>query len=313
MNKEMFNMRSLGPLVLLFGLLTVCGCKENAPEDYRVFIASFNDEKEALRLLTKTTSLPKNRRILFISKYFKGRKYHPATKKRIKKQRSKPKTKKEATNVRPQPIETLSTSFTYLDCMTYVEHVLALAATERADYVAFLRRLVDVMCDAKGQPLMNHHRSHFTSHWADVNETKGYLVSVARGHKAAKTRKVTLNKVGENRTFYIEDRFMISKKEQTIHYFPKEAILAGQADLKSGDIIAMVCDKEGLDVLHMAFYVEEGNKKFMRHASYSDNKVMDQDLTDYLTKKGYVKGLMVLRPTLGAAEPFPYEFLPRKR
>ena len=309
----MFNMRSLGSLLLSFSFLFLGGCKEQRSTTPRIHIASFADEKEAKRLLTRTISFPKEKRVLFISKYFKGRKYRPETKKRIKKQRSKPKTKKEATNRRPLPIETLSTSFTYLDCMTYVEHVLALAATEKADYVAFLRRLVDVMGDGQGQRLMNHHRSHFTSHWADVNERKGYLVNVARGHKAAKTRVLTLNKVGENRTFYIEDRFMISQGQKTIHYFPKNAILAGKADLQSGDVVAMVCDKEGLDVLHMGFYVRAGDKKLLRHASYKDNRVKDQDFTEYLEQKGYVKGLMVLRPKLAAKEPFPYEFLPRKR
>jgi len=205
------------------------------------------------------------------------------------------------------------TSFQYLDCMTYVEHVLALASADRPEYAgAFLPRLLDVMFDARGGVLYCHLRNHFTSQWADVNERKGYLTNVARNHPLAAKREVVLNKVGENRTFYVEDRFMIASGPQTVWYFPTPSVLAHTAPLASGDVLALVCDKEGLDVTHMGFFIEQHGKRFLRHASLTRNRVVDQDFDTYMREKKGLVGLMVFRPRLAAPEPPAYRFVARR-
>ncbi len=277
-----------------------------------VAVKSFADAAEVERIIATARSVPVGRRVPLISRYFLGRRYHPETKARVKKQHAKPKTKVEATNELPLPVNTLPTSLQYLDCMTFVEHVLALAAADRPDYVgAFLPCLIDVMYDAGGGPLLNHLRNHFTSHWADVNERKGYLVNVARGHPAAVKRVVLLNRVGANRTFYIEDRFMIAREPQIIHYFPTEAVVARRVPFRSGDIVALVCAKEGLDVLHMGFAIEHGRQWLLRHASSKLNRIIEEDLAGYLKGRPEVIGLMVLRPRLAAPPPPRYRFRPK--
>lgn len=269
------------------------------------------DKTEVERVIATSFSLPVQRRVEFISRYLLGRKYRPETKERIKKQHAKPVEKKEAENAVPMPVEKLRTSMTYLDCMTFVEHVLAMAASSKPAYEnEFLQRLIDIMFDAGGQPLMNHHRSHFTSHWGDVNERKGYLLNVARNHPAAVSRELYLNRVGQNRTFYVEDRFMIAESPQVMWYFPVQAVLEHRAPLKSGDVLALVTDKEGLDVTHMAFYIEYSQKRWLRHASLKLNRIVDQDFDQYLRDGKHIKGLMVFRPLLKAAAPAIYQFKP---
>ena len=267
------------------------------------------DAVEVERLIANTSHLPVQRRVEFISKYLKGRKYHPETKARIKKQQTKPVEKVEAANAEPLPVEFLRTSMTFLDCMTYVEHVLAMAASSKAAYHdEFLCRLIDIMFDAGGQSLMNHHRNHFTSLWADVNERKGYLINIARNHPQAAKRELFLNRVGNNRTFYVEDRFLIAEKLQQMWYFPAATVLDRRAPLVSGDIVAMVTDKEGLDVTHMAFYIEHAGKRWLRHASLKLNRIVDQDFDQYLRESKHIRGLMVFRPLLQASSPAPYLF-----
>ena len=283
--------------LLIFLLPLLSPLQSLAEESPTVHLEDYSDRVEAERLLKAAKGLSGPRRLLFFSKYFLGRKYRPETKKRVKEQRSS-KGKVEAKNEHPLPVESLKTSFEYLDCMTYVEHVLALSATEGLEYEDFLQRLIDVMFHAKGEPLMNHLRNHFTSRWARVNEEKAYLKNLARGHPLAKTREVLLNRVGENRTFFIADRFMIFAEEEIIHYFPKDVILEGKLALKSGDLLAMLARREGLDVLHMGFYVEEKlqAKPMLRHASYSKNRILDQDFEQYLKRNDYFDGLLVFRP-----------------
>lgn len=299
--------------LLLFLLLVILSEMARAnPEPPVIKLRESGDQAEAERLIRQILPMDGVRRIEFVSRFLLGRKYRPETKERIKKQtrQLKKPEKREATNANPLPVEFLRTSLTYLDCMTYVEHVLAAASCTDfdTDYQCFLNRLIDIMFNADGTPLMSHQRNHFTSQWADVNEAKGYLVNIARHHAMATKRIVWLNRVKKNRTFYVEDRFMIQKEPQIVWYFSRDTVLAGKAPLRSGDVIAMATAKEGLDVTHMGFYIEKDENKLLRHASLKLNRVVDQDLNEYLREQKSVIGLMVLRPVLQAMIPFQYRF-----
>ncbi len=296
-------------LCLIFTATSLSG-KDAAPV---VNLSGPDDRAEVERLIASARALPVQRRVEFISKYLLGRRYHPETKERIKKQSSKPAEKKEATNAEPIPVEFLRTSMSYLDCMTYVEHVMALAASEKPEYYGtFLCRLIDIMFNAGNQPLMNHHRNHFTSFWGDINESKGYLINLARNHPQAVRRDLILNQVGANRTFYVEDRFMIATSPQTMWYFPVETVLKTLVPLASGDVVAMVTDKEGLDVTHMGFFIEYGGRRWLRHASLKLNRIVDQDFDQYLRDGKHIKGVMAFRPVLKAAPPARWRFVTGK-
>lgn len=296
-------------LRLVMLLLMMPACLHGEPALPSVNLPESGDQIEVERLIAKTVTLPVQRRVEIISKYLLGRRYHPESRDRIKKQGGKPVKKLEATNAEPLRVQFLRTSLTYLDCMTYVEHVLAMAASTRPAYHdEFLCRLLDIMFNTSEPVLMNHHRNHFTSSWGDVNERKGYLVNIARNHPLAERRVLFLNRVGNNRTFYVEDRFMIAAQPQIMWYFPAKAVLGHGVPLASGDVIAMVTDKEGLDVTHMAFYIEHSRKRWLRHASLKLNKVVDQDFEQYLRDGKHIKGLMVFRPVLRAAPPVLFKF-----
>ena len=297
-------------LRLVFLLLMLPACLHGDTALPAVNLPESADRVEVERLIGRTASLPVQRRVEIISKYLLGRRYHPDSRDRIKKQGGRPVKKTEAANAEPMPVQFLRTSLTYLDCMTYVEHVLAMAASTRPAYhEEFLCRLLDIMFNTSAPVLMNHHRRHFTSSWGDENERQGYLVNVARNHPLAERRVLFLNRVGNNRTFYVEDRFMIATQPQIIWYFPVNTVLGHRVPLVSGDVIAMVTDKEGLDVTHMAFFIEHSRKKWLRHASLKLNRVVDQDFEQYLRDGKHIKGLMVFRPVLRAAPPARFKFI----
>ena len=299
------------PVILTMALFLFFGGRVSAQVP-TVRVPDFRAAPEAERIIAAALRVEPQRRIAFISRYFLGRKYHPETKQRIKSQRAPARPKQEAANPQPLPVEVLPTSFVHLDCMTYVEHVLALASADRPSYAgAFLPRLIDVMYDARGGALFSHLRNHFTSRWADVNERKGYLVNMAREHPAAAKREVVLNRVGDNRTFYVEDRFMIASGPQVVWYFPTPAVLSGAAPLRSGDIVALATEKEGLDVTHMGFFIEHHGKRILRHASYTLNRIVDQEFDTYLREKKDLLGLMVFRPKPAVPEPPAYRFVAR--
>jgi len=277
-----------------------------------VAVRSMSDSLEAERLLRASERMPFSRRIEFLSRYFVGRRYPAATKKRIKKQRKKV-PGAEARNRRRLPVEFLRTSLWSLDCMTYVEHVIALA-NARSDYRgSFLLRLVDVMFAANGLPLTNDRRNHFMSVWAAENAKKGYLNNVASDFSKTNSRTVTLNKVGENRTKYVEDRFMIAEAPWTYQYVPRAVLREEFSTLSSGDILCMVRDIEGLDIAHVGFAIESRTGWMFRHASWSGNKVVDQSLGKYLDGQTKVLGCMVLRPTEAGRIPPPYRFVPERK
>lgn len=303
-----FSIRQIFLFLILYNFLGNYAFAEEIAVN-KIRLQNFDDKKEVERLIGMSQKLPATRRIEFVSGYLLGRKYRPETRARIKKQKRKKVEKKEAENKFPLTVDYLRTNLKFLDCMTYVEHVLAIASAENPEYqTGFLAHLVDIMYSANGSVLLNHLRNHFTSQWADANEHKGYLTNVARNHRLAVRRVLFLNRVKQNRTFYVEDRFMIAKDPQIMWYFSIDKILSKEFTPESGDILALVTDKEGLDVTHMGFFIQKGQKSWFRHASLKLNRIVDEDFYDYMRNHKTVKGLMVMHPVLKAKPPATYLF-----
>jgi hypothetical protein len=63
--------------------------------------------------------------------------------------------------------------------------------------------------------------------------------------------------------------------------------------LKSGDFVGIYTDEEGLDASHTGIIIKKTGKVFLRHASSKSQKVVDEDLSEYMKNK---PGLIVYRP-----------------
>ena len=82
------------------------------------------------------------------------------------------------------------------------------------------------------------------------------------------------------------------------HYIPKADVSRALKDLRSGDIICMVTNVEGLDVSHVGMALVENGTVRLLHASTGPMKVVTESrtLTKYLAARPSVIGIQVLRP-----------------
>ena len=62
----------------------------------------------------------------------------------------------------------------------------------------------------------------------------------------------------------MEDAYLIYKRPSKIPYFTFDTLKKHKTLLSSSDILAIVCDKEGLDVVHMGFFIQKSSGDFFR-------------------------------------------------
>jgi hypothetical protein len=86
--------------------------------------------------------------------------------------------------------------------------------------------------------------------------------------------------------------------DQAICVLPQEAIEANEANIRSGDIIALTTAIEGLDITHTGIASREKDGRIhLLHASSSGQvEVSELPLVDYLKKVKKNTGIMVARP-----------------
>ncbi len=247
-------------------------------------------------------------RVAFLAGYFLGRPYTPATKARVTRQRSG-RSQGEARNSRPRPVRELPIRFSHADCVTYLEAVLALASSGPDFAGSILPHLLDLRFDRDGGPLYEHQRNHFMSDWARRNEDRGYLRDVTGDFPEVATRVETLNLRDGNRTYYVKDRCLIFRSPTRIRYVPNEVLRAEAARLHSGDILVFASGLPGLDYVHVGFVVRRRGSLYLRHASSSKDRILDQELVPYLEDHPGMLGATVLRPLDAVVHPQPYRFV----
>ncbi len=88
----------------------------------------------------------------------------------------------------------------------------------------------------------------------------------------------------------------LNKGNYTI--LPKATIAEHEAQLKTGDIIAIATNKKGIDYAHTGLIaVDENGKAHFLHASQTKKKViMDDTISAYMNTVSSHTGIAVLRP-----------------
>ncbi len=192
-----------------------------------------------------------------------------------------------------------------VDCQTYVETVLALAAARSVEDVE--RRLNDLRYDGEVAFARRHH--YFEAQWLEANVRKGYVRPATRRWFAeeAKTwnKSVTLalwkSRPRKDHFQLPDDRAPIG--DLKIDYIPLETFRARARDIPSGAIFAVVReDRPNVPhmVTHMGFVVQRDGKSLVRHAGRSiHQKVVDEPLADFVRRhaayrKWKVLGVMLL-------------------
>ena len=206
--------------------------------------------------------------------------------------------------------ERLIVNLREMDCMTFVENVLALAeasASGTPSWQTYLEKLQQIRYrDGKIEDYTS--RLHYTSDWIYENEKKGLIaditkeiggVPLAMDVSFVSTHPESYMQL-QSRPEYIA---VMAKKEKEInsrqyYYIPKEEIDKREAQIRTGDIVCFVTSIKGLDISHVGIVHKEGDKMTFIHASSGKKRVIfnEESLQDYVLGIKKSKGIMVLRP-----------------
>ncbi len=201
-----------------------------------------------------------------------------------------------------------------VDCMTFVENVVALSLCYKNKKTSFadFKSTIKTVRYLNGKINGYISRLHYFSEWIEDNERKGLVTEVSvTSHPLAQTLSPRINFMSSNPQLYealrkhpadisrIKDReCAISNRRVT--FIPKEGI----SDIENmkkivvdGDIIAILTSIQGLDISHVGIAVWKEDGLHMIHASSTQKMVVEDTLllTDYLQRNKKNIGVRVIR------------------
>lgn len=206
--------------------------------------------------------------------------------------------------------ERLIVNLREMDCMTFVENVLALAeasASGTPSWQTYLEKLLQIRYrDGKIEDYTS--RLHYTSDWIYENEKKGLIADITK-EIGGVPLAMDVSFVSTHPESYMQLQShpeyiaVMAKKEKEInsrqyYYIPKEEIDKREAQIRTGDIVCFVTSIKGLDISHVGIIHKEGDKMTFIHASSGKKRVIinEESLQDYVLGIKKSKGIMVLRP-----------------
>ncbi len=205
-------------------------------------------------------------------------------------------------------IEKLVVDLSRLDCVTFLESVVALSMTIQKGNTQFDDFCHELQFIRYRDGVMNGYASrlHYFSEWIQNNAQKGILEPITAniGGKAF-TKKIQI--MTANRAKYPhlqEDSSLLAVKKAEerlsslqLHYLPKEELLLTGDKIKDGDLVALVTSIDGLDVSHVGIAVHVNSELHLMHASSLSKKVEISEVTlfEMLRNKSTCPGIMAAR------------------
>ncbi len=199
---------------------------------------------------------------------------------------------------------------TGLDCVTFFENALCMARILKKgtpSFDAFMNELTFTRY-RNGNLADYTSRLHYTSEWIANNAKKGVIQDVTR-HMGGEPFPVQVNFMSQHPQYYpalMESPEFVEKIaaiEQQINagqffYIPLKDIKAAQSQMKTGDIVAIATNKEGLDYSHTGLiHLDKKGKARFLHASLKKKKVhWDTELHQYVKSVKSNIGVTILRP-----------------
>ena len=187
-----------------------------------------------------------------------------------------------------------------LDCTTFVETVLAFCIADKRgerDYEGFKNALTQVRYR---DGILNGYTSrlHYFSDWILNNEQMGFVKECTSETACSLPKELWLDFM----TTHVDSYLPMKKnpelvKEMASHeknwqgtvvsYIPKEKLNLPPEGLKikDGDVLALVTNIKGLDVVHVGFAFWKDNQLHLLHASSSAKKVIEDPKTQYESSK----------------------------
>lgn len=199
---------------------------------------------------------------------------------------------------------------TGLDCVTFFENVLCMARILKKAKTSFDDFLAELTYTRYRKGILTDYTSrlHYTSDWIHDNEEKKVVKNLTK-ELGGKNYSVRVSFMSGNPGYYPALREFpefietIAEIEKEINkrkhwYIPRKGIKSVQRRLRTGDIIAVATNKEGLDYSHTGLvFRDEKNKIRFLHASSAKKKVLlDTQLYKYIKSVETHIGITVARP-----------------
>jgi hypothetical protein len=211
--------------------------------------------------------------------------------------------------------ERLVVNLRELDCVTFVETVLAMARVLHAgtpDFASFQRELVRIRYRdgvLTGYPS----RLHYFSEWISDNEAKGIVDDVSAdlggrvdpGEISFMTRNPgAYRQLGDTGTVAEIREIELELSGRERFYIPQEGIEAVAAGIRDGDIIAATSTLDGLDIAHTGFALWVDGRLHLMHAPLVGTvvEISERPLAERLQRIDAQDGIMVARPLPRAAD-----------
>ena len=201
-----------------------------------------------------------------------------------------------------------------LDCTTLVETVVALRLCAQQgkrtwnDYIAMLRQLRYREGKLDGYAS----RLHYFSDWINDKSAMQLVLDIQRPNPPfTAVQQIAVSYMSEHPQAYRALKAhpelvpLIRRQEQaltgqTARYIPKSEVkntTLMRQTVKDGDIIAITCNKTGLDIAHLGFAVWHSDGLHLLNASQIRRKVVEEpmSLRYYLSKHPTFIGIRIVR------------------
>ena len=187
-----------------------------------------------------------------------------------------------------------------LDCTTFVETVLAFCIADKRgerDFEGFKKALTDIRYR---DGILDGYTSrlHYFSDWIRNNEKMGFVKECTSETACTQPKELWLDFM----TTHVDSYLPMKKNPELVKvmatheknwqgtivsYIPKEKLHLSPEELKikDGDVLALVTNIKGLDIVHVGFAFWKEGKLHLLHASSSAKKVIEDPKTQYESSK----------------------------
>lgn len=179
-----------------------------------------------------------------------------------------------------------------VDCMTFVEYVEAMRLSDSSS--EFIKNLKKVRYKHGKAAFKN--RNHFFTDWIgsgfveDATLKTGGKMAI-KVQKRLNSKDAAADTAHKNKVCIIQGIPVINRD---IIYLPVKYVDSSILNkLKTGDYAGMYSQEAGLDVSHVGIIIKKKGQVYLRHASATAGKVIDEDFKGYIAK---TEGLIVFRP-----------------
>lgn len=171
-------------------------------------------------------------------------------------------------------------NFTALNCVTYIETVLALAWSRDVNQFADKLR----MTRYRQGRVDWLERNHYSVDWIQRNQEAGFVHDIT-----PKTGCFTITKELSYMQHY-------PVRQHQLRFLHKEKVNEYRNWFRTGDLVYFGSHLENMDMFHVGLLVWRQGALKLRHSANSKGGVVEENLVDYCIETRERKGLQFVRP-----------------